>query len=91
MADIFFSYSREYLQRILSIVRALEKQGFTIFWDRTTPAGKSWREVTSGELEAARCVMVAWSATSISLDFAIEEAHHGKQQSTLVPLLLGPV
>lgn len=59
MADIFFSYSREDLKRILSIVRPLKKQGFTIFWDRTIPAGKSWREVISGELEAARCVMVA--------------------------------
>ena len=91
MADIFFSYCREDLERILPIVRALEAKGFTIFLDRTIPAAKSWHEVISDELETARCVMVAWPETSIRSGFVIEEADYGKQHSALTPLLLNPV
>ncbi len=91
MSDIFFSYSREDLERIKPIVHALERQGYTIFWDRDIPVGKRWRKVISGELKAARCVMVAWSKSSINSRFVIEEADFGSQHGSLVPLLLDPV
>jgi hypothetical protein len=91
MADIFFSYSREDIERILPIVHALETTGYTIFWDRNIPTGKSWREVISGELHAAQCVMVAWSDSSIQSRFVIEEAEFSSRQNALVPLLIDKV
>ena len=91
MSDIFFSYSREDLERIKPIVRALERKGYSLFWDRDIPVGKNWRKVIGNESKAARCVMVAWSKNSINSRFVTEEADFGSQHSSLVPLLLDPV
>ena len=44
MSDIFVSYASEDRERIMPLVRVLEKSGWSVFWDRTIPAGKTWRE-----------------------------------------------
>jgi hypothetical protein len=36
MADIFLSYAREDQSRVGPLVRALEGQGWSVFWDRRT-------------------------------------------------------
>ena len=43
MSDIFVSYFSEERDRLLPLVNALEKTGWSVFWDRTIPAGKTWR------------------------------------------------
>ena len=54
MSDIFISYASEDRERIQPLVRALEQAGWSVFWDRTIPAGKTWREVIGGEIRDAR-------------------------------------
>jgi hypothetical protein len=49
MSDIFISYASEDLPRIRPLVDALERRGWSVFWDRTIPAGKTWREVIGNE------------------------------------------
>ena len=41
MGDIFISYAREDRNRIKPLAEALEKQGWSVFWDRTIPAGQT--------------------------------------------------
>jgi len=43
MSDIFLSYASEDRARVLGLVKALEAQGWTVFWDRMIPAGKTFR------------------------------------------------
>ena len=45
MADIFISYASDDLQRIEPIRKALEDQGWSVWWDRTIPPGKSFDQV----------------------------------------------
>jgi hypothetical protein len=55
--------------------RENEGRGWSIFWDRTIPIGKTWRQTIGRELNDARCVFVLWSKTSIELD-AVDAAVH---------------
>lgn len=91
MADVFLSYAREDLEQARQLAQALTGQGWSVFWDRTIPAGETWREYIGAQLEQARCVVVAWSKTSISSRWVQEEADEGLQRDALVPVLFEPV
>jgi len=54
MNDIFISYDSEDRERILPLVSALEKSGWSLFWDRTIPTGKTWRVFIGTEIESCR-------------------------------------
>ena len=91
MADIFISYAREDETRIRDLVRALEGQGWSIFWDRRIPAGKSWQSYIGQALSDAKCVIVAWSHHSVTSDWVIEEANVAKKRGVIVPVRLDAV
>lgn len=91
MADIFLSYSREDEARIKGLVTEFEAQGWTVFWDRRIPAGETWRSYIGAALRDARCIVVAWSASSIESQWVAEEADEGKARKVLVPVLLDQV
>lgn len=88
MSDIFISYASQDRERILPIVQALEKSGWSVFWDRTIPPGKTWRQFIGSEIESARCIVVVWTADSISSRWVQEEAEIGSQKDILIPLSL---
>jgi hypothetical protein len=91
MSDIFVSYAREDEERAQELAHALEAEGWKVFWDRTIPPGKTWRDVIGAELEAARCVLVVWSEASVASEWVIEEADDGKERGILVPVLFDEV
>jgi len=89
--DIFLSYASEDRDRIQPLVCALEGTGWTVFWDRTIPAGKTWRQVVGKELEGCRSLVVVWSSVSVEKDWVIEEAERGKARGILVPVRMDEV
>ncbi|MCO6434454.1 toll/interleukin-1 receptor domain-containing protein [Nitrosomonas nitrosa] len=91
MTQIFISYAREDETRILPLVRALENQGWSVFWDRRIPAGQTWRSYIGNALNDASCVIVIWSQHSIASSWVSEEAEIGKRRGNLVPVLLDSV
>lgn len=91
MADIFLSYAHEDEGRIRDLAHALEEHGWSIFWDRRIPAGKTWQSYIGQALADAKCVIVAWSQHSITSDWVIEEANNAKERGYLVPVFLDPV
>lgn len=91
MADIFISYAHEDETRIRELVRALEGQGWSVFWDRRIPAGRTWQNYIGQALSGAKGVIVAWSHHSITSEWVIEEANDAKDRRVLVPVLLETV
>jgi TIR domain len=91
MGDIFISYAREDEAQIRHLAYVLEKQGWSVFWDRRIPAGQTWRSYIGHALSNAKCVIVAWSRNSISSKWVIEEADEGQQRGILVPVLLDSI
>ena len=91
MSDIFISYAADDRDRVSPLVQALEKTGWTIFWDRTIPAGKTWRLIMDAEIKACRSVLVVWTQNSVASEWVLEEAEIGKRKQILVPVLLDEV
>ncbi|WP_194390206.1 TIR domain-containing protein [Bradyrhizobium sp. CCBAU 51765] len=88
MSDVFVSYANEDRAWAQMLARALEGRGWSIFWDRTIPIGKTWREIIGRELKEARCVVVIWSKASIASGWVQEEADDAKKRGILVPVLI---
>jgi len=91
LSDIFISYAREDRGRAKQLAEALKGQGWSVFWDRTIPPGKTWREVIAKALHKARCVVVAWSEASIQSHWVCEEAEEGRERDILVPVFFDEV
>lgn len=91
MADIFLSYSRVDLERARQFEDALERCGWSVFWDRELVPGVGYRDVIERELKAARCVIVLWSHTSVESAWVIDEAEEGNKKGCLISVLLDDV
>jgi len=86
MADIFISYAHQDFNRIEPLVDALQDKGWSVFWDRTIPAGKNWRNYIGKALNDAKCVIVVWSNYSIESQWVSEEADDAMNRNVLVPV-----
>lgn len=89
--DIFLSYAREDKERVRPIVEAIEKEGFTVWWDENIPPGTSWRSFLQQSLDASRIVVVIWSKYSIKSAFVADEADEGQRRNALFPIFIDEV
>lgn len=92
MADVFVSYKSEDRVLVETLARALEREGFSVWWDRKILAGKAWREAILRELRGAKVVIAAWSrrtedisAASWMLNEVDEAARLGR---TVIPVMM---
>ena len=74
MSDIFLSYASDDLPRVGLLIRALERHGWSVWWDRTILPGRTFDQAIEEALDAARCVMVVWSQHSVHSDWVKTEA-----------------
>lgn len=91
LADIFLSYAREDTAFAETLVHAFERRGWSVFWDKTIPAGKQWNDFLKSQLQRARCVVVLWSDQSATSEWVLHESSVALHRGTLVPVLLDPV
>ena len=78
-ADVFLSYKAEDRARLQPLVAALEAEGITVWWDAHIGGGTNWRQDIQEHLDAAKCVIVAWTKRSVGPDgeFVRDEASPG--------------
>lgn len=88
MADVFVSYKAEDRARVKPLVEALEAEGLSVWWDTQISAGSEWREDIQVHLDAAACVIVAWSRRSVGRGgrFVRDEASRAQRRSTYLPI-----
>jgi hypothetical protein len=91
MANVFLSYAREDGAKAALIARALSGQGWTVWWDRTIPPGRTFDDVIEDALEDASCVVVLWSKAAITSHWVRAEAAEGMRRGILVPAFLEDV
>ncbi len=91
MSDIFISYASQDRARIGPLVAALEARGWSVFWDTTLLPGETWRRKITQELDAARCVIVLWSESSVNSHWVEQEADEGQRRKILVPAIIDRV
>ena len=93
MNEVFVSYKAEDRTRLKPLVDALEAEGFDVWWDAHIGGGTDWREEIQQHLDAARCVIVAWSERSVGPDghFVRDEASAAQQAGSYVPIKIDAV
>jgi formylglycine-generating enzyme required for sulfatase activity len=91
MSDIFLSYKNEDKAKAQIIAEALEQKGYSVWWDKVIPPGRTFDEIIKEELDSAKCVLVLWSKKSVLSDWVKEEADIGKKRRILVPILIDDV
>ncbi len=91
MSDIFLSYKSEDRTRAKIIAKALELHGYSVWWDRIIPPGKTFDQVIEEELDVANCVIVLWSKRSGKSDWVKNEAREGTRRGILIPVLIDDV
>jgi TolB-like protein len=85
---IFFSYSRTDLPHARPVIALLEASGFDVWWDGRLEGGENYLQTTEAALEGADCVVVVWSATSVTSHWVRDEAQRGRERGCLVPLTI---
>ena len=87
-ADIFVSYKAEDRARLQPLVAALEAEGFNVWWDAHIGGGTNWRRDIEEHLEAAKCVLVAWTKRSVGPEgeFVRDEAGQARKRGTYLPI-----
>jgi hypothetical protein len=88
MSEIFISYASEDRARAQMLADALSARGWSVWWDRKIPLGKSYDEVIEKALAQAKCVIVLWSAVSVASEWVRNEATEGRRREILVPAFL---
>jgi hypothetical protein len=91
MSDIFISYARADKDKAELLATAFSHKGWSVWWDREIPPGKSFDETIEYELNAARCVIVLWSKESVASRWVKTEAAEAAERGILVPALIEQV
>ena len=89
--NIFISYASPDRPTAEALAKALMKEGWSVWWDRTIPPGKSFDEVIEAALGAAKCVIVLWSKASVASDWVKVEAADAAKRRILIPALIEEV
>jgi hypothetical protein len=91
MADIFISYGREDRDHADRVAAVLERQGWSVWWDRKVLGGDTFGRTIERAMDDARCIIVLWSASSVESGWVKDEAAEGARRNVLVPVLIGDV
>lgn len=84
--SVFISYSREERARALLLIKALELEGFTVWWDGLLEGGTSFAKTTETALETSDAVVVLWSKQSVQSHWVRDEATRGRDRGCMVPV-----
>ncbi|HPI59854.1 toll/interleukin-1 receptor domain-containing protein [Zoogloea sp.] len=91
MEDIFISYASEDREQARRFAEAFSARGWSVWWDRHIVPGEAFDTRIEQALDAARCVVVLWSASSVASEWVRNEAAVGAERGVLVPAMIEPV
>ena len=91
MSDIFISYNNKDKDKAKLFATILTQQGWSVFWDKNIPPGKTFDDYIGEQLDAAKCIIVLWSKNSVSSDWVKEEAQRGAARKVFVPIFIEQV
>ncbi|MEO8175254.1 MAG: TIR domain-containing protein [Sphingomicrobium sp.] len=85
---IFLSYAHYDRVKAQRLAGALDRAGYTVWWDGLIEGGAQFDKSIRDALEAADAVVVLWSKHSVESDWVRDEAAQGRDRRRLVPLSL---
>ncbi|MBT8473496.1 MAG: TIR domain-containing protein [Marinicaulis sp.] len=86
MADIFISYARPDRDRIEKLAAVLERESYSVWWDRHIDGGSEFSKDIERELDTAQAVIVAWTKDAIDSRWVKDEAGLAAEAGKLVSI-----
>jgi len=86
MSDIFISYARSTADQAQAVAEALRGLGYDVWRDDELPAHRAYAEVIEERLQAAKVVVVVWSAEAVKSEWVQSEADTARTDHKLVQL-----
>ena len=84
MADIFISYARSSAPHARTAAESFRTAGYSVWLDEDLPSHRAYADVISEELEAARAVLVIWSADASNSEWVRSEADRARAARKLI-------
>jgi len=91
MSDIFISYARSTATKAQEVAEALRALGYEVWNDDQIPAHRSFGAVIEERLDAARAVLVLWSADAARSEWVLSEANRARAAGKLVQAAIEPI
>ena len=91
MSDVFVSYVSDDRAIAEKISRGLEQAGLSVWWDRHIQGGVDFGPEIERQLDAAKSIVVLWSAASRDSKWVRDEAQQARDENKLVPVRLDGV
>lgn len=88
MAQVFLSYARDDVGRAKPLAAAIERAGYSVWWDRELIGGAEYSREINDALKAADVIVVLWSIQSVDSAWVRDEAAAGRDTGRLVPVRL---
>lgn len=86
MADVFISYARSTAAQAQQVAEALGALGYGVWRDDELPAHRAYADVIEERLQAAKAVVVMWSAEAVKSEWVRSEADRARADHKLVQL-----
>ena len=79
------------LLHLLVESKFLENKGYSVWWDRKIPPGRTFDDVIEEAINASKCMIVVWSKKSVSSNWVRTEAGEGDEKGILIPIMIDEV
>ena len=89
MVDVFISYSRKDKEPVARLARAIEDEGYDVWWDAELPPHQSYGDVITRKITEAKAAIVVWSPDAAASEWVRAEADMARNQKKLVQTALG--
>ena len=86
MAEVFISYARSTATEAHAVAEALRGLGYGVWRDDELPAHRAYADVIEERLQAAKAVVVIWSAEAVKSEWVQSEADTARTDHKLVQL-----
>lgn len=83
---LFISYARVDRAPVERLAKALTAAGHRVWWDAALEGGHHFAAEIERELNAADAVVVVWSQASVTSNWVLDEAMHGRDRGCLIPV-----
>ncbi|HKR25632.1 MAG TPA: toll/interleukin-1 receptor domain-containing protein, partial [Allosphingosinicella sp.] len=84
MVDVFISYARADQAAVRRLAEAVKREGYAIWWDDELPPHRSYSDVITEQIGAARAAIVVWSESAAASEWVRAEADVARNQKKLI-------
>jgi hypothetical protein len=84
VSDVFISYSRENQEVVRRLAEAVQRLGYSVWWDDQLPPHLSYGDVIAQKVGGAKAAIVVWSANAVESEWVRAEADMARNQKKLI-------